>query len=224
MTAPAERLEFADVESLHDLLTFAGRAQRVDTDGAIRLQSVGGVLAAWVCVVPGSGLLGEGTVLGLRTMRARAVPEDLDRTVALASVQERAARRASTGDVSSTLAMPPSAVRTPWTAVAPPRSGWEPAGQVELGVLRDAVRAGVEEISTGVPEHAGAAAVADLRRRVWGRGLDPLGLPAGAAFGADALGFLPPADAAGPEAEAATVLRHGRWWRLTLPVGHVLVG
>ena len=51
--------------------TYAGRAKALDADGAIRLQAAGVVLAAWVGVLQGSGILAEGTVLGLRTFAPR---------------------------------------------------------------------------------------------------------------------------------------------------------
>ena len=50
-------LTLPDGESIVDLATFVGRARTLDADGAIRLQAVGEVLAAWVCVLPGQGIL-----------------------------------------------------------------------------------------------------------------------------------------------------------------------
>ncbi|MBA2694930.1 MAG: hypothetical protein H0U62_03590, partial [Actinobacteria bacterium] len=50
-------LRFADVESLQDLSTYVARARHLDADGAIRLQAAGSVLAAWVRVLPGQGML-----------------------------------------------------------------------------------------------------------------------------------------------------------------------
>src|SRR5690606_2615466 len=105
-------LEFPDVESLQDLGTFVRRARSVMDQGSVRLQAGDGVLAAWVCVLPGRGLVGSGVVLGLRTMpllRVQGAPS-LDVTVPLAAVSDRMARRASTGDLSTVLPVPPMVV------------------------------------------------------------------------------------------------------------------
>ena len=58
-------LRLRDAESLADLGRFATRARAVDAEGAMRLQASGTVLAAWVGVLAGTGILAEGTVLGL---------------------------------------------------------------------------------------------------------------------------------------------------------------
>lgn len=217
-----ESLPLADVESLQDLGTYVGRARRLDADGAVRLQAVGGVLAAWVCVLPGQGLLGQGLVLGLRTMPLdpAAGPVELDTTVPLAAVTDRMARRAATGDVAAALPVPPTTVSPAWTALTPPRSGWEPVGEVPVGALRRAAEEGVDAVGRGTPPGAGAHAVATLRQRVWSAPVQEDGgpaaqrLPAGAGFAADALGFLGARD--------GVVHRSGPWTRLTLPTGYVL--
>lgn len=207
------RLRFADVESLHDLATLVGRARSVDADGAVRLQATGQVLAAWVRVLPGRGVLGEGLVLGLRVMPL-AEPHALDVTVPLGAVADRMARRRQTGDISADLAVPPGEVGVPWTALTPPRSGWAPAGVVDSDELTAAATAGIAEVAQGTPPDAGAHAVTALRQQVWGAP-GPGGLPCGAAFAAYALGFLAPR-------QAALVHRAGPWARLSLPTGHVL--
>ena len=79
----------------------------------------------------------------------------------------------------------------------------------------------IAEIAAGAPAGSGAAAVADLRRRVWSQplpvGADPEapepGPTAGLAFGAYALGFV---------AEPVTWHVAGPWRRLSTPSGHVL--
>lgn len=208
-----EALRFADVESLQDLATLVSRARTLDGDGAIRLQAAGDVLAAWVCVLPGRGILGHGVVLALRVMPL-AGPHHLDTTVALGAVTDRLARRQSAGDVSAELAVPPTTVTVPWTALTPPRSGWEVVGDLDADALVDVAREGIAEVAQGVPEGSGAQAVQALRARVWGRPIPP-GLPAGAAFAAFGLGFA-------RRGERAVVRRLGAWTRLSLPTGHVL--
>ena len=75
-------------------------------------------------------------------------------------------------------------------------------------------------MATGTPEGAGAAAVEQLRERVWSRPIEGElggadGLPAGAALGLYALGFA--------VGDVATVYGTARWHRLSTGVGHVLV-
>ena len=81
-------LRLTDPQSLADLGRFASRARTVDDEGAMRLQASGEVLAAWVGVLPGNGILAEGTVLGLRTF-ALAEPAELDVIVPLGAVTDR---------------------------------------------------------------------------------------------------------------------------------------
>lgn len=206
---------FADGEGVADLATYVARSRTLDADGAIRLQAVGPVLAAWVCVVPGQGMTRAGLVLALRTM-ALAGPHDLDVTVPLGGLTDRFARRAATGDASTALAVPPTQVSPQWAGVTPPRGGWEPVGQVGSDVLLAAAEAGIAEVALGAPEGAGASAVALLRARVWAREIEG-GATAGAGLAARALGFARPGDG-----QVATVHRSGPWTRVSLPAGHVL--
>jgi hypothetical protein len=76
-------------------------------------------------------------------------------------------------------------------------------------------KGGVEEIA--VPEAVGGHLVTQVRVAVWGRELPMLpGVAAGAAYAADALGFL--------EAQEPVAVRTaGLWWRLSTSRGHVLV-
>ena len=203
-------LRFADSEDIEDLRNYVTRARSLDADGAIWLRSHGTVLAAYVGVLPGHGLLTTGAVIGLRVM-ALVEPSDVDVTVSLASASERLARGGT-----STFSVPPTTVRVGWSAMAPPRSGWEPVGEVSVADLRTAAIQGIAEIAHAAPEGSGSAAVAALRQSVWARdtGTTPP-IPSGAALAAYALGFL--------TEERASVLAHGRWTRLSTATGHVLV-
>ncbi|SDP16496.1 hypothetical protein SAMN04489867_1601 [Pedococcus dokdonensis] len=207
-------LVFPDVQGLDDLRTFVSRAKGADPDGAIRLQASGRTLAAYVGVLPGSGLMAEGVVIGLRAMPL-GEPAEVDVTVPLAALTDRLAREGG-----STLALPPVTVRVPWAAMAPPRGGWERVGAVAAGDVHAVARQGIEEVAQGVPADAGGSAVAALRRQVWGRltATTPP-VPAGGAFAAHVLGFV---GASGTEAEV-TVWAHGRWTRLSTAAGHVLI-
>lgn len=210
-------LVFADGESLNDLGTLVSRAQAIEPGGAIRLQVQGTTLAAWVCALAGRGVLGQGVVLGLRVMPLEVVGA-LDETVPLAAVTDRLARRRATGDASTTLALPPTTVRVPWTALTPPRGPWEPVGEVAGDDIVRVARDGIAQVAGGTPEGgAGSHAVQALRTQVWSA-TAPWGLPAGTAFGAYALGFV---RESGP-GNSATVFRCGPWSRLSTPSGHIL--
>ncbi|GAA4408039.1 hypothetical protein GCM10023168_24830 [Fodinibacter luteus] len=225
----SEVLRLADPQSLADLGRFAARARAVDDEGAMRLQADGGVLAAWVGVLPGTGILAEGTVLGLRTFTLAEAAE-VDVVVPLGAVTDRTAR-----DVLGTdLPLPPTRALAPWSALTPPRGPWEPAGTLPGDLLAAVARDGLAEVSDAVRERGAAAGF--VRDRVWARDVleaagphpdllaaAPGGMPggevavrAGGAFAAYALGFLAPG-------EDVRVFRSNRWTRLTAAGGHVLM-
>jgi hypothetical protein len=212
MTVAAESLELADADTFRDLATYLSRARRVDPDGAARLIAEGGVLAAYVSPVHG----GSGpTVLGLRALALADPLGQLDATVPLAALGDRFAAAADGGVV---LPIPPMrATDAGWAGVSPPRSGWELRTALDPAELSAVARSGVEEIAAALPDAVGGHVVAQVRGVVWGRGLPSSpGVAAGAAYAADALGFL---DAQEPVA----VRQAGPWWRLSTSRGHVLV-
>lgn len=217
-------LRLADAESRADLAAYVGRARALDDQGAIRLQADGMALAAYVGVLPGSGLMGQGAVTGLRTLLL-AEPASLDTTVALGALADRLARPVTLVGDGHRLEVPPVTVHVGWAAVAPPRTGWEPGGQVASALLEDVAREGIAEVAQGSSTQSGAHAVSALRDAVWSRTIDGLGAaglapgvrpPAGAAFAAYVLGFL-------RSGTDASVFANGRWLRLSTPSGHVLV-
>ncbi|WP_138443473.1 hypothetical protein [Sinomonas susongensis] len=206
-------LDLGDREAVADLGTFIARARAVDPAGAIRFQAVGRVLAMYVCVLR-PHMLGEATptVLGMRAVPI-ASSADVDTTVPMASVADRLARL---GDEGTLLDVPPSSVHVPWAAVTPPRGPWAPTGEIPAEVLSAAAAAGMAEVAALVPEQPGAAMVDVARAQVWGRGVgDADRIPAGAAFAAEALGFLRPG-------ESLAVFESGAWLRISSPRGHVL--
>ncbi len=220
----AGELRFAEVETLQDLSTYVARSRSLDAEGAIRLQARGTVLAAWVQVLPGQGMLGAGLVLGLRVMQLDGA-HDLDVTVPLGAMSDRLARRQSTADVSAVLSVPPMSASPTWAAISPPLSGWEPSGRISDDGMLDAARDGIEAVAQGTPPGAGAAAVATLRSRVWGRilpvvsadeaGEPAQGVAAGTGLAAYALGFAVPG-------QDSQVLRRGPWTRVSLRNGEIL--
>ncbi|RNI21342.1 hypothetical protein [Flexivirga caeni] len=204
-------LHLADADTRRDLVTYVGRARRLDGDGAMRLQAAGGALAAWVGVLAGHGITGEGATLGLRVLPL-AQPAELDVVVPLSGLTDRFAR----DPASTQLPVPPAEVRTVWAAVSPPQGGWQQVGAVSVAALLAAAAAGIAEIAAGAPEGSGAHAVEALRQAVWSRPLPEAGgqLATGVAFAAYTLGFA--------VGDSAGVYAAGRWRRLTTPVGHVL--
>ena len=223
----SEVLRLVDTAALADLGTYAARARAIDVDGAMRLQATGRVLAAWVGVLQGAGILAEGTVLGLRTF-ALAEPVEVDAVVPLGAVADRTAHHTADTD----LPLPPTRALAAWAAVTPPRGPWEPAGTLPGDLLANVAREGVSEVADAVRERGAAAGF--VRDRVWARDVREAAGPhpdllvadgaptteatvrAGGAFAAYALGFLAPG-------QPVQVLRSNRWTRLTAPGGHVLM-
>lgn len=220
-TVSAE-ITFVDAASLSDLGRYASRARALDEEAVVRLQAhpgggSGQVLAAYVGVLPGSGLLGEGLVLGLRTFEIEAGHEDLDVFVPVAAITDRTARNPG----SRVLPVPPVQVHPTWASITPPRTGWEYAGRADADDLAAVARNGLEEVSAAVRERGAAAGF--TKQQVWAATVtfnsdDPaaaLDLDAGVALAAYALGFLTP----GGEVQ---VFRTNRWTRVSGPGGHVL--
>jgi hypothetical protein len=206
-------IDFGDPRGLADFATFVARARTAAPDGAVRLQVLGGLLVTTVAVLEGSGLMAEGTVLGMRVVRV--VPgEAVDAVVSFASVTDRLARADSS---TSVLSVPPTIVNVPWVGLTPPRDGWEPVATIDVSTVDRIALQGISEVAEGAPDGAGAHAVATLRRRVWGAMTDTVPpIAAGLAFGAHVLGFT-------RTDRPATVAAHGRWTRLSTDRGHVLV-
>jgi hypothetical protein len=207
-----DRIDLGDPRGLADLATFLGRARRANPEGAARLQVVEGLLITTVAVLEGAGLLGEGTVLGLRVVPVRE-GDEVDVTESFASLADRLARK----DAGAVLAVPPTTVSASWSGLAPPRQAWETVGQVPSETIDEVALRGIAAVAQGTPEGAGGHAVATLRRRVWGAMSDSAPpFVAGLAFGAHVLGFT----SVGEDASLST---HGRWTRLSTSRGHVLV-
>lgn len=205
-------LALKDTESLADLQRFASLAKTVDTDAGLRLVADGLVLAAYACVLPGRGLTGSGTVLGLRTF-ALSEPAHVDALVPAAAVLDRIAYVAAHSGEGTEIPVPPISLFVPWAAMTPPRGAWEPVGEVPAAALIAQVRVGVEQLGSA---GTGLAAQVDaLRARVWGEPLTGHTAPRGLAFAAYSLRFLTPD-------QSALLYRSGTWWRLSTPAGHVL--
>ncbi len=207
----ALQLVFPDPRSAADLLTFAGRASRLG-EPVVRLRASAGTMAVSAAPLSPRGFGDDTpTVLGMRFLRS-------DPELECDLVLDAGALRL--GETPDAVALPDAGVSAAWAGISPPRSGWEPAGEVSAVDLGSAVRRGVADVAAALPASPGEDIVRSVRAAVWGRPDESLGgLIAGAAFAADALGFL----GTGADAQSASVLRNGTWTRLTLPRGHVLV-
>ena len=213
MSTPPTALDLGNPRGLADLATFLGRAKRANPDGAVRLQLIGPLLVTTVAVLEGTGILGEGTVLGMRAVRVSEAGA-LDTTVSLAAMSDRLARADA---ATRTIDVPPLEVRVPWAALTAPREGWEPVGRLACDTVDSIAMRGISDVAEGSPQGSGGAAVAALRRRVWSAMSDTAPpIAAGLAFGAHVLGFT-------GTGETATVAAHGRWTRLSTSRGDVLV-
>ena len=199
-----------------DLSVLLGRALRLDEAGAVRLIADSGVLAVYVAVITPKGLLDRGpTVLGLRTFALS--DGGFDVVVPIGSMQVRVdAALASAADGAVSIGVPAAVNTVVWSAISPPRGGWQRMAPVDAAGFAAAARAGIEEVATAIPEGTGEQIVHRVRSEVWGRPLPEADhLPAGAAFALESLGFL----ADDPVQQFAA----GPWIRLSTARGHVLV-
>ncbi len=192
-------------------------ADKASAKSAVRVQAVGSVAAVYVCAVQGPDVP---TVLCLRTI-ALAEPSRLDAVVSVQALLDRLHHTAN----GTWLPKPPVDLHAAWAGMLPPRSGWGQVGHITADDLQSIADAGIREIASGTPDHAGSSAVARLRAMVWSRPVpvtatpeaaDQLPeIPAGAAFGAHALGFL-------RSGVSVQVSANGAWTRLDAPAGFVL--
>ena len=227
-----DQLTLADAESVADLHTFLTRARAIE-DGSARLEAAGTALGVYVPVLYPEALGAPvPTILGLRVARL-AKPADLAAVYGLGALTDRLARMAGG---STELSLPPAEALAPWAGVAPPRRGWERIAEYDDATLRSVAEDGMRAVAGALPENAGKPVLATVRSRIWSTpaalvaasaedagGRPDLAaqtpaaeLPAGAAFAAQALGFL------APEGTSA-LFSAGRWLRLSSAHGHVLV-
>jgi len=206
-------LHLADHATRGDLRTFLERLVRVG-EAEVRLVSRAQTLAVYGCTQTTQGLLDQTpVVLVMRGFSLREAPErPVDFTVQARALLDRLARM---GIVSLDLELPESEVSAVWAGVLPPAGGWEPLGTIDAGSLARVAGEGIERVAQMMPDQPGEAVVRRVRAAVWGAEIAPA-LPAAAAFGAEALGFL--------GGEAVAQLSHSRTWiRVSTGRGHVLV-
>lgn len=218
-------LPLANREAVRDLEQLASRTKTIGTTG-MRFQVVSDMLATWVSVMHPAGL-GDDVplVLGLRAQLLPGQPEagldpgfwdGLDVVFDLEAVTERTARMVS--QESAWFSFPPRQLRVTWTAITPPRQGWELRATVDDDDISTVARAGIEELAQSLPTNPGESLVSRARAQVWSRMLgdaERAQFPAGAAMGAYTLGFLEPGG-------TTTVHQTGVWTRLSSRRGTIL--
>lgn len=196
-----------------DAIQFLERAARVN-NGSARLIADGSALQVYVGVLFPRGLLDSTpTVLGLRVFRL-AVASEFDVVVPIESLLHRLQVGIDQGDDSTRV--PAEVASLQWAAITPPKDGW----RRRLGVTSDAVTTaaahGVAKVAETVPETVGESVLQKVRSEVWGAMLpEHKRIPAGAAFAADALGFVTEG--------SLTVHTVDNWVRLSSKAGYVLV-
>ena len=200
------RLILADAPSARDALTFAKRAAQAGAHG-VRLQAAAGLLRMSAAALTPRGALDRTpTILVLRTLRSDPqLPCDVTVETLTATADPL------------TLALPETALAPAWTSVEPPQHGWRLIADVSSLTLMRSARAGIEAVAQALPDKPGDDVVRKIRGTVWGTPDTALAsLPQGVAFAAYVFGFL-------SRGNGATISTAGRWTRLTLPTGHVLL-
>ena len=195
-----------------DLQTYLERAERLGAEH-VWLVGAGNALAAYVAVLTPQGLLDVApTVLGLRVFE-RVETGSLDTVVQVRAMLDRLAHD------KITIPLPVGQAGIAWTGVAPPRSGWEPAGTMLEIELQLTAKAGIEEVAKA--NGLGTNIVTAVREEVWRRELNvqnteiPRTVPAGVAFAGFCLGFF--------GTGIGQVTTSGSWTRIATERGHILV-
>ena len=196
-----------------DLVTFLERAARVN-NGSARLVAAGGHLQVYVGILFPRGLLDQTpTVLGLRVFTLEE-NQEFDVVVPIDALIARA--KAALERDEKTLGTPAEVASLAWAAITPPREGWRRRLGVASPVLATAAAEGIARVAEAVPDSIGESVLQKVRAEVWG---SPIAhnkkIPAGAAFAADALGFL------GDKNLQVHTLDN--WLRLSSKSGYVMV-
>lgn len=206
-----ERLVFTDPYAAADMITFAGRAARAG-DACVHLQASGGVLVTTAAPLVRQGLLdATPTILGVRVL-------PVDPEVECDLVVE-ASRLQIAYDDPEAVQLPDTAVEPPlWSEAAIPRGGWAERDALTALTLTERAQWGMSAVAHALPLDPGDPIVHAVRGRVWSAPDEDLhDMPRGVAFVAFTLGFL------GADDETAVVRASGRWTRISLARGHVLL-
>jgi hypothetical protein len=196
-----------------DAIQFLERAARVN-NGSARLIADGAALQVYVGVLFPRGLLdATPTVLGLRVFRL-VEPSEFDVVVPIESLLHRLQVGIDQGE--GTTRVPAEVASLQWAAITPPKDGWRRRLSVHSDALKAAAASGVAQVAQTVPETVGESVLQKVRSEVWGAMLpEHKRIPAGAAFAADALGFVTEG--------SLTVHTLDNWVRVSSKAGYVLV-
>ncbi|MBK0419188.1 hypothetical protein JD276_09095 [Leucobacter sp. CSA1] len=207
-----ETLSLADPASRDDLRTFLERLQRVGQP-EVRMVTRGRTLAVYGCTQAPRGITDAVPVV--LAMRAYSLSEEpsapADATVTGRALLDRIARLGIAG---TELDVPDMPAMAAWAGVLPPVSGWRAEGSLDAASLRRVAEEGIARVSDLLPADPGEAVVHRVRSSVWGSEIAP-GVPAAAAFAAEALGFL--------DSAPVRLARSLTWTRLSSDRGHVVV-
>lgn len=206
-------LRFVDADSRSDLQTLLERLAQVGQP-EVRLVSRGATLAVFGCTQAPVGLTDRtSVVLVMRGFELVEQPnQGIDVTVQVRALLDRLAR---VGRADESLDVPEVVVAAAWAGVLPPIGGWKAEGMVDAQSLVNVAQQGAARVAELLPDQPGDALVRTVRGQVWGVEVLP-GVPAGAAFAADALGFLR------DETYASLATSH-TWVKLSTGRGQVLV-
>ncbi len=196
-----------------DAVQFLERAARVN-NGSARLIADGNHLQMYVGMLVPRGLLDQTpTVLGMRVFRLRT-QQTFDVVVPIESLVHRLL--VTQEENAEETRVPAEVATLSWASITPPREGWRRRLGVSSEALRSAAEHGVKKVAEVVPGTIGESVLQKVRAEVWGTMIPThKRIPAGAAFAADALGFL------GDKPLAVHSL--GNWVRLSATSGYVLV-
>lgn len=220
---------FPEETDLADLIRYLERAQKLDSQGAVRFRAYGEVLTIYVAPIATVEYL-EHTplILGLRTMELQE-PSEFDVTVSIESVLSSLKGEETPENFSlvkrldkankvqpNKVCLPGELVSVAWSSETPTRTGWELGGELRQEDLTEIARKGVAEVTETLPASVGGPIAARVRAEIWGRAFDYKNpIPMGAAFVAAGLGFL-------TEGEVIPWYVSGDWIRLSAKHGHVL--
>jgi len=200
-------------EARLDAIQFLERAARVN-NGSARLIADGDVLQMYVGILTPRGLLDRTpTVLGLRVFRLQT-PQTFDVVVPIESLVHRL--QVTNDENGDDTRVPAEVASLSWASITPPREGWRRRLSVSSEALRSAAERGIKKVAEVVPETIGESVLQKVRSEVWGTIIPThKRIPSGAAFAADALGFL--------GEKTLTVHSLDNWVRLSSKTGYVLV-
>ncbi len=208
--------EFIDPDDAAALGVYLERLLALDKTAAVRLVGIGRAAAAY-SAPPLHGSASRGvTVLTVRTVALVEGAQPFDRTVAAGRLLDAIS---TDPDGPASFALPDALLGGPsWAGLLPPRTGWQPQGEIPLRRLAEVVSTGNADFRFGALGRD-RAALDTLAEEIWTREL-PHGLRWRAAHAASTMGFLGPK----PEssADTARVASHTRWLRLDTPYGTVL--